>query len=52
MKDDEYYEWFMLLKKAKEYGISKEEVKYFLRNHSNIKDTKEKIQAKQGDRNE
>ena len=52
MKNDEYQEWFMLLKKAKEYGISKEEVKSFFREHSKIKDTKEKIQAKQGERNE
>ena len=46
MKNDEFYEWFMLLKKAKEYGISKEEVKTFFQEQSKIpKD--QKVQAKQ-----
>jgi hypothetical protein len=49
VKNNDYQEWFMLLKKAKEYGISKEEVKSFFREHSKIKDTKEKIQAKRGE---
>lgn len=52
MKDNGYQEWIMLFNKAKEYGLSKEEVKSFFREHSKIKDTREKIQAKQGERNE
>lgn len=46
MKTTEFDEWFLLFNKAIEYGLSKEEVKRFFQEHSKIKDTKEKIQAK------
>jgi hypothetical protein len=33
-KDNEFYEWFLLLEKAIEYGISKEEVRLFFQEYS------------------
>jgi Anti-repressor SinI len=34
MKTVDYYEWFMLLKEAKESGINKNEIKSFFRKQS------------------
>jgi hypothetical protein len=49
MKVIELHEWLILIKKAIEYGITKEEVRNFIEEYSKIKSAKEKIQAKQGE---